>query len=153
MMEEKSVRFDARISSGICLGTLSLIIYSKKRTVVHGSFDTKSFRYKSKSIRYTCKVTKRGFSMISAVFVLRIRLELFGVLNSDTICIKLEFFGINEGKLWSSQFQVAGRIGEGVRMRAHRSLPVNFFSITKSRSVNFLQYTYLIKVKIQIRIK
>ena len=70
------------------------------------------------------------------------------VLNSRTFRIRVGFFGVNEGKLWSSWFQVPGRIGVGVLMRTHRALPVSFFSISNSCPVNFLRYTDWIKVKV-----
>ena len=74
--------------------------------------------------------------MISAVLVLHIRLGFFGVLNSGTLRIRqgffgvldsgtlhirLGFFGVNEGKLWSSRFQVVGRIGVALQMRKRRT--------------------------------
>ena len=54
---------------------------------------------------------KGGLFVISAVLVLRIRLGFFGTVNSGALRIRLRFFRVNEGKLWSSRFQVGRRIG------------------------------------------
>ena len=42
---------------------------------------------------------KGGFFVISAVLVLCIRLEFFGIFDSGILCIRLGFFGVNEEKL------------------------------------------------------